>query len=241
MVQQKVGAFREFSNRLAQQLIDLMCGEFEREVQELWNDVCMYREELNRVAQLLGSQLEREKKLHGVIEQMMGHSANVQSQAEYLAQQRAGPDQIHQILDQYVGHHQNLMNQTIQGVGEANQALMTHYQGTQGMREQAISAENEFMRIVNLLQNPPVHSVPPATMVSPSPGPMVNGQGSYTPPSGNVTSSPGPPGAYGSGPIQQMPPMQRPPFAQAPTQPGVRPMGPPGVAPLGASPPNTFR
>ena len=51
------------------QVVEQMCVEFEREMASMWKDVLMYRDELDRVAQLLGVQLEREKKLHGLLQQ----------------------------------------------------------------------------------------------------------------------------------------------------------------------------
>lgn len=184
MVQQKINAYRDFAERFAAQLVESMTAEFAREAGELWNDVCMYRDELDRVAQLLGSQLEREKKLHGVIEQMVGHSQNVQNQAFSLAQRRSPSDQVHQMLEQHMASHNDLMNQTLQGVSEANQALGAYYQGAQQFKEPMVTAENEFMRIVEMLRNPPIHEArgppmpgqiqsPPSYMSSQMPPPSV--------------------------------------------------------------------
>merc|ERR1719159_1046679 len=104
----------------------------------------MYRGELERVARLLGSQLEREKKLHSVIEQMVGHSQNIHSQAQMLASQRPGSNQIHQFLEQYLGQHGELLNQTLGQSAAATQALSAHHQSVQQMKEPLITAENEF-------------------------------------------------------------------------------------------------
>merc|ERR550537_1071531 len=90
MVQQKIQAFRDFAMQIANQVSEQLCNEYEREMSNLWNDVLMYRNELDRVAQLLGTQLEREKKLHGVIEQMVGHTNNVNQHAQSLASQQPG-------------------------------------------------------------------------------------------------------------------------------------------------------
>merc|ERR1719271_2098410 len=54
----------------------------------------MYRTELERVASLLGHQLDRENKLHDVIDQMVGHSSHVNQQAQILAKQQPGSGQL---------------------------------------------------------------------------------------------------------------------------------------------------
>jgi len=190
MVQQRIMAFRDFAGRLAAQVVEQMCQEFEREVGELWNDVCMYRDELDRVAQLLGGQLQREKQLHNVIEEMVGHGNNMRSQAQYLAQQRTGTDGLHQMLEQHAAHHQNLLSQTLKGVDEGNQVLGAYYQGAQQFKEPLISAENEFMRIIELLKNPPIHAAMPSSTGF-IPGGPPNEVRSYTPPPTGHSPNPG--------------------------------------------------
>merc|ERR1740123_3038421 len=136
MVQQNITVFRDYAARLATQLVEQMTAEYAREVQALWNDVLMYRHELERVAALLGSQLEREKKLHGVIEQLMGHST--------MAHQRLSSDQLHQLLDQHLSAQQEALNHTAGHLGHANQAMSQHYANAQQWKEPMISTENEF-------------------------------------------------------------------------------------------------
>lgn len=191
MVQQRMMAFRDFAGRLAAQVVEQMCQEFEREVGELWNDVCMYRDELDRVAQLLGGQLEREKQLHNVIEGMVGHGNDMRSKAQYLAQQRTGTDNLHQMLEQHAAHHQNLLSQTLQGVTEGNQVLGAYYQGAQQFKEPLISAENEFIRIVELLKTPPIHGAMPSSTGFIPTGAPNEGIRSFTPPPTGQSSSPG--------------------------------------------------
>lgn len=243
MVQQKIQAFRDFAGQLAAQVVEQMCQEFEREVSQLWNDVLMYRGELDRVAQLLGAQLEREKKLHGVIETMVGHSQNVHQQAQFLANQRPGSDQLHQWLEQFMGQHSDIMNQTVAGVGQANQVLLQQAATTSQMKEASITAENEFVRIVNLLRQPAIPEVAPAPTVARIPGsvnmppasapqlgpPMPGGMYATPPPTtGQIMPTPGvvTPGPPSPGQLFGVP--QRAPYVVMQAQPG-RPVGQTGM------------
>jgi len=225
MVQQKIQAFRDFASQLASQVVEQLCVEYEREMSQMWNDLLMYRNELDRVAQLLGSQLEREKKLHGVIEQMVGHSAGVHEQAKYMAsQQPQNSGQLHQWLEQFMGQHADILNQTVTGVGQANQVLMGHAANANQMKQEAITAENEFMRIVNLLRQPLVSNAMPAPTVAAIPGSVkFNQSGMYgsPPPSGALTPGPpmGPPMGGSPGGF----PQQRAPYVVMQAQPQPRP------------------
>jgi len=229
MVQQKIEAFRNFASQLASQVVEQLCVEYEREMSQMWNDLLMYRNELDRVAQLLGSQLEREKKLHGTIEQMVGHSAGVHQQAAMMAQQQPGSEQLHQWLEQFMGQHKDIMNQTVAGVGQANQVLAGHAANAGAMKQDAVSAENEFMRIVSLLRQPMVSNATPAPTIAAVPQ-MGGGSvrmnvnpGMYaTPPPQVMVGPPGSPGGFN----------QRAPYVvmQANSQP--RPSGPYMGAPM---------
>merc|ERR1719215_1230305 len=122
MVAQKIEAFRHFASQLATQVTDQLCNEYEREVSQMWNELVLYRTELERVEELLGAQLEREKKLHGVIEEMVAHSSNLNDHAKNLATMQPGQsDQLHSFLDQFTGRHSDILQQTLNGVGQANQ------------------------------------------------------------------------------------------------------------------------
>lgn len=237
MVQQKINAFRDFASQLAAQVTEQLCTEFEREMGAMWNDVLMYRNELDRVAQLLGTQLEREKKLHGVIEQMVGHSANVHQHAQMLAQQKPGSNELHGWLEQVLGQHADLLNQTVAGVGQTSQILQNHAMNAQQMKQETISTENEFMRIIELLRQPPISGAAPAPTVAVVPqGASVRyspgNQGSPPPPGASGFSTPPPSqGQLGAGgmppmmaggirqnapPFFQMQQQQRPPMGMGP-------------------------
>lgn len=200
MVQQKIEAFRNFASQLASQVVEQLCVEYEREMSQMWNDLLMYRNELDRVAQLLGSQLEREKKLHGVIEQMVGHSAGVHQQAQMMAQQSPGSEQVHQWLDQFMGTHKDIMNQTVAGVGQANQVLAGHAANAGAMKQDAVNTENEFVRIVNLLRQPLVSNATPAPTIAAVPqlgGPPSGGSVRFaTPPPQGMMGGPSSPGGF---------------------------------------------
>lgn len=240
MTQPRVQAFRDFAGQLAAQVTEQLCVEFEREISVIWNDVLMYRNELDRVAKLLGTQLEREKKLHGVIEEMIGHSTNVNNQAQFLAQQQPGSGHLHQVLEQVLGQHAELMNQTVAGVDQTTQVLSAHASNAHYMKQEAITAENEFVRIVNLLEQPLIPSTVPAPTkaavpmnplgTASAPGSVKYAPGpaafSTPPPNGNLT-----PGL----PMPMMPssPSNGPPFGMMPGQAVRGPMPQGGPQPQG--------
>lgn len=179
MVAQKIEAFRNFASQLASQVTDQLCHEYEREVSQMWNELVMYRTELERVEQLLGAQLEREKKLHGVIEEMVAHSSNLNDHTNHLATQQPGKnDQLHNFLDHFTGRHSDILQQTLNGVGQANQVLSSQAAHANNMKQESVTAEHEFERIANLLQQP-IESIQ-------APRPLV----STVPSSGRVVSSP---------------------------------------------------
>jgi len=237
MVQQNITVFRDYAARLATQLVEQMTAEYAREVQALWNDVLMYRHELERVAALLGSQLEREKKLHGVIEQLMGHSTNAHQQAQAMAQQRLSSDQLHQLLDQHLSAQQEALNHTAGHLGHANQAMSQHYANAQQWKEPMISTENEFVRIMELLKVPPVPPAP--ALASGTSGIATPPVGPYLPPGPGVltqTTSYAPPAVGALTPSTPRPtvwplPQHSPQTVMVVTQPAPPPV--PGQLALG--------
>jgi len=171
MVQQKIQAFRVFASQLASQVVEQLCGEYEREMSTMWNGLLQYSAELGRVAQLLGAQLEREKKLHGVIEQIIGHSSNAHHQATMLAQQGPGSEELQHYLAQVLGKHTEIMNQT---VGQANQMLAGHAVSANSLKQESITAEHEFTRIVKLLEQPLMSTEMPAPTIAMVPAPVLS-------------------------------------------------------------------
>lgn len=154
MVQEKIEAFRHFAGQLASQVVEQLCIEFEREVATLWNDVVIFRTELERVEELLGAQLQREKKLHGVIEQMLHHSANLHDRAQNLAKQQPRSEQMRDWVDEFMVQHSNILKQTVAGVGQATRVLSAHAANAHQLKADAVTAENEYARIANLLSQP---------------------------------------------------------------------------------------
>jgi len=247
MVQQKMDAFRDFAQQIAGQVVDQMCAEFEREVQTLWNDVLMYRNELDRVSKLLGMQIERENKLHGAIEQMVGFFPNVVNQTQQMTAQRPDSLQLHRLLEEHMGKHAELLNQTVAGMGQASALLQQHAANTAQWKKETLSAESEFQRIEQLLASPPVSSAMPSPLGTTKPNmPVTPRSGSVTfssvPGSVNIRPPPGSPQSMvvpafvppqpGPSMVQTMPIVPGPgqhmphPAMQSPTSPGAR--GSPG-------------
>merc|ERR1719253_2154746 len=81
----KIQAFRTYafnlaeqflSGALAEEYVNALCVEYEREVNVMYNDVINYRNELARVAELLGRTVEREKLMHQMLETIVDLTAN---------------------------------------------------------------------------------------------------------------------------------------------------------------------
>jgi len=233
MVQQQIQAFRNFASQLATQVVEQMCTEYEREMSAIWNDACMYRAELERVEQLLGMQLEREKKLHGTIEEMLGHSNHMHEQCKNMASQSPGSDQLKQWVDQFTSQNANHLSQTVAGVSQANQVLNQQAAHANGLKQESISAEHEFVRIANLLKQPLVTSATPSPTVGVVPGSVVRNTdqyGSMAPGSGSMIKpmqSYGPPASFhdvrqpASGPSTPTRPMMGAPLMSSPGMPMI--------------------
>lgn len=192
MVKQKVGAFRDFVAQLTAQVTEQVCQEFEREVSQLFEDCTLYRNELTRCAELLGHQLGREKQLHQLLANMADHHANVATSVNVMAQQAPNHQQLHDIVDSMCGQHVDILNSTLQGVNHAHSVAQSHAQTARQHQESMISSENEFNRIVQLLQTPIIEERLPEATWAALPG---------TPTSLRPTSSPARPGsARGSPP-----------------------------------------
>lgn len=225
MVQQKITAFRDFASQLAAQVVEQLCQEFEREVSTLYNDVTLYRNELTRCAELLGHQLGREKQLHQLLANLAEHHQNVAGQINVLAGQSPSNAQLHDMVDAMTGHHSDILNSTLSGVNQAHGVASSHAESAKQLQQQTITAEHEFNRIVQMLQQPAITERAPdptyasipvgGSRLSPppvAPRPAVQ-IGNRTPPF--------------SAPMPAPKPMPPPLYAAAPMGP---PMGPPMVA-----------
>jgi hypothetical protein len=158
---QKIAAFRNFATQLAGQVVEQLCQEYEREVSVMWNDLVQYRNELGRVAELLGTQLQRERSLHEMLEGMAGHHANIANSAQMAAQQSPNAKHLHAMVDQIMGEHSHHVNSTLQGVSQAHAVAQSHAQNAKQLQEPLISAENEYNRIMNLLSQPMIPTAAP--------------------------------------------------------------------------------
>lgn len=224
VIPQKVGAFRDFAMQLAVQVVDQLCVEYEREVSQLYNDCLVYRHELERVAALLGSQLLRERELHNMLEKMADHQGNIASSAQMLAQQSPNSQALHELVDQLVAQHQGILGSTLQGMTQAHSVAHAHAAHAKQLQEPLISAENELVRITQMLQVPMINEVTPAPTVAqiPGTGVMYPGQGGSM-----ALPMQGPPQTYAMGPINTS--------VMASSPPGMRPSPSPSYQPPPAS------
>eukprot|EP00929_Paragymnodinium_shiwhaense_P074586 TRINITY_DN38183_c0_g1_i1.p1 TRINITY_DN38183_c0_g1~~TRINITY_DN38183_c0_g1_i1.p1 ORF type:complete len:318 (+),score=72.71 TRINITY_DN38183_c0_g1_i1:86-1039(+) len=174
--QDSVEQFRIFASQLAGQLVNQLCHEFEREVGCLWNDVGQYRVELERVADLLGEQLTREKHLHGMLDAVAEHHAGLEQQAHVAASNsprmhHSQAQGIHELVDQLLGEHTMAMSSSLQGVSQARATAEAHARSAKQLLDPLVGAENELVRIKQLLAVPMISSVAPDTLRPPaSPG-----------------------------------------------------------------------
>lgn len=226
----KIDAFRQFASTLAVQVVEQMCGEFEREVSTMWNDVVAYRIELERVAELLGHQLHREKTLHEMMQNMGEIQSSMVAQAEGLTRNQPDVKSIHDMVAQLHEQHVNVVNSTLSGMSQAQTVATSHAMQAKQLEEPMISAEVEFNRIMQLLQVPLVPGAMPSVTMAQvpqqngaPPRPMMQ----HSPQMGQYNSSAprqqgGPPS-----PQQRSSGMGPPPFGM----PGSMPMqgGPPGM------------
>merc|ERR1712232_988997 len=207
----KIGAFRDFASSLAGQLVEQCCQEFEREVSCMYNDLVIYRAELERLAELLGQQVGREKDLHMRLSQMGElHSSSVQ-QIESLARQTPDARTLHDLVEQMHSGHLSVTSAHLNGASQSQQAAANHVQQAQQLQQPLITAENEYNRIVQLLSQP---LIPGANTPGANPAPMV---ASATPASRGL-------------PIVQQPVLQTTPLSPGVSVVPVR--APPTTAPL---------
>eukprot|EP00927_Polykrikos_kofoidii_P061215 TRINITY_DN5607_c1_g1_i1.p2 TRINITY_DN5607_c1_g1~~TRINITY_DN5607_c1_g1_i1.p2 ORF type:complete len:295 (+),score=65.92 TRINITY_DN5607_c1_g1_i1:81-965(+) len=151
---QKVSAFRDFATSLVAQVVEQVTGEYEREVTMLYTDLVNYRTELARVTELLGQQLGRERQLHEMLETMSNHHTTITSQAQQVAQQQPNSKEIHELVDRMVGQQASIINTTLQGMSQAHSVAQNHAAQAKLLQEPMLDAENEFSRVMHMLQGP---------------------------------------------------------------------------------------
>eukprot|EP00928_Gymnodinium_smaydae_P027292 TRINITY_DN21148_c0_g1_i1.p1 TRINITY_DN21148_c0_g1~~TRINITY_DN21148_c0_g1_i1.p1 ORF type:complete len:254 (-),score=34.99 TRINITY_DN21148_c0_g1_i1:295-1056(-) len=166
----KVQAFRNFAMQLMAQVTEQLCQEYEREVAMLTNDVMSYRNELTRVADLLAHQLGRERQLHGILDQMNQHHANIANAAHQVASQQPNKQMLMEMVEQVCGTQSQIMNSTLNSVSQASAVSQTHTAHAKQLQDPMISAENELNRIMQMLQTPIVTDVPPGSVHIPMAG-----------------------------------------------------------------------
>lgn len=160
---EKIYAFREFAQTLCAQVVEQLCAEFERESRVMFDDLVQYRNELERVAELLGHQLGRERQLHDLLDSMSGHSSNIAAHVLNVAQQSpSNSSHIHQTLDDNAAQNRQVVDSLMRGMQMSNSVAQQHLQQVQALHEPRINAENEFNRICKLLEEPMLSTATPA-------------------------------------------------------------------------------
>eukprot|EP00928_Gymnodinium_smaydae_P097587 TRINITY_DN8882_c0_g1_i1.p1 TRINITY_DN8882_c0_g1~~TRINITY_DN8882_c0_g1_i1.p1 ORF type:complete len:262 (+),score=47.80 TRINITY_DN8882_c0_g1_i1:85-870(+) len=159
---QKIAAFREFATQLTVQVVEQLCTEYEREVSVMYSDLVTYRTELERVAELLGHQLGRERQLHEMLTTMGDVHSSMVAQMEGIVQQSPNVKVVHDMVDALQGQQVSVINSTLSGMSEAQTVASTHAQQASMLKEQTITAEHEFNRIMQLLQTPLIPKQMPA-------------------------------------------------------------------------------
>lgn len=147
-------AFRNFASQLHAQVVDQLCQEHEREVFTMAHEVVMYRIELERVAELLASQLGREKQLHAMLESLAGHQANVCNSTMQLGGSITDKHQMHEIVEAMYQQTTMQMATTYNQMNQANEISQSHMAQADQLKEPMITAENELNRIMGLLSTP---------------------------------------------------------------------------------------
>jgi hypothetical protein len=148
-MQQKIQAFRDLAREVASQLVDKLCGEFEREVNQLYIDAEGHRKELARCSQFIGNHLDRERHLHEMLGNMIAHHATVVESVQSLAQQPLDNHRLQEMLEYMCGQHTNILNSALEGVvAQQNAANVLQQQ-----RDLA-SAEVEFSKIALSWEDP---------------------------------------------------------------------------------------
>eukprot|EP00439_Symbiodinium_sp_Y106_P087246 s121_g43.t1 len=134
----KVNAFRSFCQQLTEQL----CLEFEREVQQLTEDVVRYRAELARCADLLAYQLGKEKQYHSMLESIAGNTSMLMGKASEVGNKANMSDplikqQMHQMLDQVLQGQTGALAENLGGIDEHRRLAESHLMKSSELQNQS--------------------------------------------------------------------------------------------------------
>ncbi|CAE6948297.1 unnamed protein product [Symbiodinium sp. CCMP2592] len=206
----KVNAFRSY----CMQVVEQLCGEFEREVLQMTQDIVRYRGELARCADLLAFQLGKEKQYHSMLENIAGNTSNLCGKAAEVGQKHSANDgvkiQMHQLLEQMFEGGKGAIAEGFGNLDEHRQMAETHLQTSAELQNQSVAIQKELDNILQALQVPPVSysnapiimgpsmMQPQATRALPGQGfgakpaipGMVSGTGGFSPGPRSVPGSP---------------------------------------------------
>mmetsp|Transcript_101772 Transcript_101772/g.287036 ORF Transcript_101772/g.287036 Transcript_101772/m.287036 type:complete len:299 (-) Transcript_101772:149-1045(-) len=177
---QRITTFREFAGTLAAQVVEQLCNEFEREVNVMYSDLVQYRNELGRVAEILGNQLGRERQLHEMLETQSAYQMNMSTQAQQAALQQPQSKSLHDLVDRYAVQQNQISATMLQGMSQARAVASHHATTAKQLEEPLINAENEFNRIMQLLSVPMISMATPQATTARTPAQAI--QRSATPP-----------------------------------------------------------
>eukprot|EP00933_Yihiella_yeosuensis_P006829 TRINITY_DN111642_c0_g1_i1.p1 TRINITY_DN111642_c0_g1~~TRINITY_DN111642_c0_g1_i1.p1 ORF type:complete len:271 (-),score=54.85 TRINITY_DN111642_c0_g1_i1:107-919(-) len=156
----KVQQFRQYTNARFAQAAEELCQEFEREVNILTEDLVLCRTELARCADLLASQLGREKELHKMLATIAGNTGSLVASAADIGQRHGASEsvkvQMHEMVEQLFGHSQSLVQTAIGGVNDHHSIAHTHLLQAKELENKSLSAENELNRILAILRDPTI-------------------------------------------------------------------------------------
>eukprot|EP00435_Cladocopium_sp_Y103_P037702 s102_g10.t1 len=152
----KVNAFRSYCI----QLVDQLCVEFEREVNQMSKDILLYRGELARCADLLAFQLGKEKEYHNMLENIAGNSSMLVGKAAEVGQKHGQHDatkqQMHQMLEDMFAGGKGALADSFGGLDEHRQLAEKHLMSSAELQNQSQAVAKELDNIMRTLNEAPV-------------------------------------------------------------------------------------
>jgi len=164
----KVVAFRSY----CMQLVDQLCVEFEREVNQMSKDILLYRGELARCADLLAFQLGKEKEYHNMLENIAGNTSMLVGKAAEVGQKHGAHDatkqQMHQMLEDMFAGGKGALADNFGGLDEHRQLAEKHLMNSAELQNQSQAVAKELDNIMRTLNEAPVSYREAPVMMGPS-------------------------------------------------------------------------
>eukprot|EP00928_Gymnodinium_smaydae_P008293 TRINITY_DN13022_c0_g1_i1.p1 TRINITY_DN13022_c0_g1~~TRINITY_DN13022_c0_g1_i1.p1 ORF type:complete len:260 (-),score=42.43 TRINITY_DN13022_c0_g1_i1:131-910(-) len=172
----KLSPLHKYAVQMAVEMVDRIFTEFDRETNLMFDEFSAMRVELQRVAELLESQLARERQLHDLLESLSGHHNAMGNHALNGLMNAKHPNlqQLHDLLEQATGHNEAVVQATMQSVQQAQAHADGHVSHAQHLKGQSITTEHELARIKQLLAMPPPNLPPMNLSQFKAPAPVVS-------------------------------------------------------------------